>query len=346
MSCHQFLFSFDTHWCTYLNSLTTSSICNRWSLSLNWSALRSSGKLGICDSFWKAKVPDLWRTQKTSTFSVLPPRSTFAILRQGLRRKRLTLQLPEKKWAQDSSKKVDIHWLWSDTRRLLISSAILKALRSAKWIFFFLIWKRHTSFTNFFSGQIVGIVCSPSLLLRNFICTWDHDAHTWQDDENKAKAKELKKVCKLNRAACQLKLKLFSEAKASCDTVLKDDAHNVKALFRRAQAHFGLKSFMECTFDVKKVLELEPQNREARALAKEVQKAQKEEDQKSKGMFGKMCQALGTGPIREPYVDRRFDFDEEERLQKEASKEWLKSHWVELTILLSGSMGELSMLRD
>lgn len=213
-------------------------------------------------------------------------------------------------------------------------------------LFFFLVWKRHTSFTNFFSGQIVGIVCSPSLLLRNFICTWDHDAHTWQDDENKAKAKELKKVCKLNRAACQLKLKLFSEAKASCDTVLKDDAHNVKALFRRAQAHFGLKSFMECTFDVKKVLELEPQNREARALAKEVQKAQKEEDQKSKGMFGKMCQALGTGPIREPYVDRRFDFDEEERLQKEASKEWLKSHWVELTILLSGSMGELSMLRD
>ncbi len=54
---------------------------------------------------------------------------------QGLRRKRLTLPLPEKKWEQDSSKKVDIHWLWSDTRRLLISSAILKALRSAKWIF-------------------------------------------------------------------------------------------------------------------------------------------------------------------------------------------------------------------
>ena len=166
------------------------------------------------------------------------------------------------------------------------------------------------------------------LCSRNFICTFSsrctqtfNKPLSLQDDENKAKAKELKKVCKLNRAACQLKLKLFSEAKASCDTVLKDDVHNVKALFRRAQANFGLKSFMECTFDVKKVLELEPQNREARSLAKEVQKAQKEEDQKSKGMFGKMCQALGTGPIREPYVDRRFDFDEEERLQNEASKE-------------------------
>ena len=79
-----------------------------------------------------------------------------------------------------------------------------------------------------------------------------------------------------------------------------------------------LKMLLECSQDVKKVLDLEPNNREARALAKEVAKAQKEEDQKSKGLFGKMCQALGTGPIREPYVDRRFDFDAEERLQKEA----------------------------
>lgn len=141
---------------------------------------------------------------------------------------------------------------------------------------------------------------------------------SYKEEENKVKAKELKKVCKLNRAACQLKVGLFAEAKASCDTVLKDDSHNVKALFRRAQAQFALKMLLECAQDVKKVLDLEPNNREARALAKEVAKAQKEEDQKSKGVFGKMCQALGTGPIREPYVDRRFDFDAEERLQKEA----------------------------
>ena len=91
-------------------------------------------------------------------------------------------------------------------------------------------------------------------------------------------------MCKLNRAACQLKVGLFAEAKASCDTVLKDDSHNVKALFRRAQAQFALKMLLECAQDVKKVLDLEPNNREARALAKEVAKAQKEEDQKSKGV--------------------------------------------------------------
>eukprot|EP00438_Fugacium_kawagutii_P035272 Skav209739 [mRNA] locus=scaffold2057:21048:24320:- [translate_table: standard] len=107
-------------------------------------------------------------------------------------------------------------------------------------------------------------------------------------EENKVKAKELKKTCKLNKAACQLKLKLFFEAKASCDTVLKDDSHHVKALFRRAQAEFGLKNFDQCLLDAKKVLELEPGNREARNLAKEAAAAQKEEDKKSKGFFGKM----------------------------------------------------------
>ena len=96
--------------------------------------------------------------------------------------------------------------------------------------------------------------------------------------------------------------------------------------------------------DVKKVLEQEPLNKEARALARETQVGQKLEDQKSKGLFNKspggmstsfvllrvissfsggyslsrvafcrMCGALGKGPIPEPFVDRRFDFDAAER---------------------------------
>ena len=183
-----------------------------------------------------------------------------------------------------------MQWPWSATRRLWTSLTILKALRQVT-----------TKSQNHFPQS-----------------EFQRSKKQCQDDENKVKAQELKKVCKLNRAACQLKLQLFAEAKASCDAVLKDDSHNVKALFRKAQAELGLKMFLECAEDVKKVLDLEPQNKEARALAKEAAKGQKEEDQKSKGVFGKMCSALGTGPIREPYVDRRFDFDAEERLQKEA----------------------------
>ncbi|CAE8715004.1 unnamed protein product, partial [Polarella glacialis] len=101
----------------------------------------------------------------------------------------------------------------------------------------------------------------------------------------------------------------YVEAKTSCDSVLKDDPNNVKALYRRAQAELGLKNFEECVRDVKKILDKEPQNREARALLKDSAAGQKEEDKKSKGLFGKMCQALGTGPIPEPYKDRRLELN-------------------------------------
>lgn len=111
--------------------------------------------------------------------------------------------------------------------------------------------------------------------------------------ENKDVAKELKQICELNRAACQLKQQDFVEAKKSCSNVLKDDSANVKAIFRRAQADFGMKNFEDCIRDLKKLLEKDPQNREARALHKNALAGQKEDDLKSKGMFTKMVVGLG-----------------------------------------------------
>merc|ERR1712062_74653 len=136
-------------------------------------------------------------------------------------------------------------------------------------------------------------------------------------EENKGKAKDLKKVCELNRAACLLKKKDFSEARTACDSVLKDDANNVKALFRKANAEFGLKNFDETMRMVKKVVEVDPQNKEARALYKDAQAEQKKVDQQAKGLFAKMCEGLGKGPIPEPGksaapMDEDFDDDEED----------------------------------
>merc|ERR1712060_12990 len=120
-------------------------------------------------------------------------------------------------------------------------------------------------------------------------------------EENKARAKDLKKACELNKAACYLKLEDYSEAKKSCTTVLKDDSQNVKAVFRKAQAELHLKNFLECIQDCKRVVQLDAQNKDARALLKQAQAGQKEEDKKSKGLFANMCKALGKGPIPEPY---------------------------------------------
>merc|ERR1712048_567731 len=119
-------------------------------------------------------------------------------------------------------------------------------------------------------------------------------------EDNKAKAKELKKVCELNRAACQLKIKDYSAAKTSCNNALKEDSLNVKALFRRAQAECGLKNFTECMTDLKKILEIEPQNKEARTLYKDAQAGQKEEDKKSKFSSRRCARAWARDPSRHP----------------------------------------------
>jgi len=129
-------------------------------------------------------------------------------------------------------------------------------------------------------------------------------------EENKAKAKDLKKACELNKAAVSLKLKLYSEAKKSCEEVLKEDRLNVKATFRQAQAEYGLKNFSDCIRGCKKVVELDPKNREARELLKEAQAGQKEEDKKAKGLFANMCKALGKGKIPEPYKEKSMDMDD------------------------------------
>lgn len=124
------------------------------------------------------------------------------------------------------------------------------------------------------------------------------------EEGNKKKAKELKRICELNSASCYLKLKDYSEAKKNCNNVLKEDSQNAKALFRRAQADIGLNNFMDSMHDLKRLVEMDPKNMEARNLYKVAQAGQKQEDKKSKGLFANMCKALGKGPIPEPYKSK------------------------------------------
>ncbi|XP_073279860.1 70 kDa peptidyl-prolyl isomerase-like [Primulina huaijiensis] len=87
-------------------------------------------------------------------------------------------------------------------------------------------------------------------------------------DEEKEQAKALKVTCNLNNAACKLKLKEFKEAKNLCDKVLEIDVDNVKALYRRAQANIFLVELELAELDVKKVLELNPDDRDVKSVYK------------------------------------------------------------------------------
>jgi len=124
-------------------------------------------------------------------------------------------------------------------------------------------------------------------------------------EDNKATAKELKSACELNQVACFLKLQDYLQAKTACDNVLKDDKRNVKALYRLAQANFGLKNFEESIRGCKSVVEADPQNREARQLLRQAQASQKEVDRQAKGLFANMCKALGKGSALEPGKNKR-----------------------------------------
>uniref|UniRef100_A0A6P7FCA3 RNA polymerase II-associated protein 3-like n=1 Tax=Diabrotica virgifera virgifera TaxID=50390 RepID=A0A6P7FCA3_DIAVI len=68
-----------------------------------------------------------------------------------------------------------------------------------------------------------------------------------------------------NRALCYLKLNKFEECEKDCDLSIKLDDTYVKAYQRRAASRIKLSKFEHAEVDLKKVLILEPKNKEAKA---------------------------------------------------------------------------------
>lgn len=71
----------------------------------------------------------------------------------------------------------------------------------------------------------------------------------------------LKISCNLNNAACKLRLRDFKQAVKLCTKVLDSDSKNVKALYRRAQGYIHLVDLDLAEMDIKKALEIDPDNR-------------------------------------------------------------------------------------
>ncbi|GAB2282436.1 Peptidyl-prolyl cis-trans isomerase fkbp62 [Dionaea muscipula] len=107
-------------------------------------------------------------------------------------------------------------------------------------------------------------------------------------DEEKKQSKALKVTCNLNNAACQLKLKEYKQAEKLCTKVLEQDSRNVKALYRRAQAYIEQADLELAEYDIKKALEIDPNNREVKQEYKVLKDRVKEYNKKDAKFYSNM----------------------------------------------------------
>ncbi|KAI3849073.1 hypothetical protein MKX03_011516 [Papaver bracteatum] len=100
---------------------------------------------------------------------------------------------------------------------------------------------------------------------------------------------EIRSICHANRAACFSNLGRYAETIKECNKALELNPAYMKALVRRGEAHEKLEHFEEAVIDMKKIVELDPSNSQARRsiVCLEPLAAEKREKMKEE-MIGKL----------------------------------------------------------
>lgn len=102
-------------------------------------------------------------------------------------------------------------------------------------------------------------------------------------------ANEVRSMCFANRAVCYYKLSKYDETVKESTKALELNPAYVKALIKRADAHEILQQFEEAIADLKKVLELEASNEQARRTIIRLEPLAAEKREKLKEeMIGKL----------------------------------------------------------
>ncbi|XP_071742152.1 uncharacterized protein [Rutidosis leptorrhynchoides] len=75
---------------------------------------------------------------------------------------------------------------------------------------------------------------------------------------------EIRSICHNNRATCFFKLGKYEDSIKECTKALELNSTYMKPLLRKAEAHEKLENYDEAIADLKKILELDPSNHQAR----------------------------------------------------------------------------------
>ncbi|KAK6116021.1 hypothetical protein DH2020_008290 [Rehmannia glutinosa] len=116
---------------------------------------------------------------------------------------------------------------------------------------------------------------------------------TYSDEDEKI-LKSLRVSGWLNGAACCLKLNNFGEAINLCSKILDVESCNVKALYRRAQAYMGVSELLLAEVDIKKALEVDPQNREVKLMQNNLKQLQAESNKRDAKLYRAMFSPQST----------------------------------------------------
>ncbi|KAH7447367.1 hypothetical protein KP509_01G103500 [Ceratopteris richardii] len=116
-------------------------------------------------------------------------------------------------------------------------------------------------------------------------------------EEEKQQAQALKLSCYLNSAACKLKLNEFRLAVDLCTRVLELDPENLKALYRRIQAYIQVGELALAESDIKKALQIDPDNKEIKLELKKLRQIESQYEKKSAEMFENLFSRLSKTEI-------------------------------------------------
>lgn len=115
-----------------------------------------------------------------------------------------------------------------------------------------------------------------------------NDEEKSDEDDKKDKLEKLKVPCLLNSAACKLKLNESKGAAEDLTEVLRLDAQNTKALYRRAQAYIKMKDFEEASNDLQSALKVNPEDKAVKSEMANVKNLISQKKKKDKEIYSKL----------------------------------------------------------
>ncbi|KAI4356447.1 hypothetical protein L6164_000469 [Bauhinia variegata] len=108
---------------------------------------------------------------------------------------------------------------------------------------------------------------------------------------------EIRSICHSNRAVCFLKMGKYENTVKECTKALELNPVYVKALVRRGEAHDKLEHFEEAIADMKKILEIDPSNDQARKAIRRLEPLAAEKREKMKEEMMAKLKEMGNSVL-------------------------------------------------